>query len=120
MASRTKQYDKNRFRKVYPRFRAEPRPGLLVGSGDVVLESVALDFTNQDQKSVTLEGPYTSLPGLSVTAVDVDGNDQSDINVFISSAVLQSVPSSGGKSVLVTVNTSAAFTGHVHLQAVQA
>lgn len=113
MVAKTKQYDKNRFRKVYPRFRAEPRPGLQV-SGNTVLESVVVSFTDQEQKTITLVGPYSSLPSISVTPV----GDLSSVNVFISSAVLQSVPSGTGRAVLVTINASASFTGDVHVQAI--
>mgnify|MGYP001245422333 CR=1 FL=1 len=112
MASRTKQYDKNRFRKVYPRFRGEPRPGLQV-SGTVVLETVVVSFTEEDTKTITLVGPYTSVPSISVTP---HGN-LSSVNVFVSSAVLQSVPGGTGRGCLVTIKASASFTGDVHVQA---
>lgn len=115
MSARTKQYDKNRYRKVYPRFRAEPRPGLKIeGDGDVVLESIVVNFNNEDQKTLTLDGPYNSVPTVTLTPV----GDISDVNVFVSSIVLQSVPGSPGKKVFVTINSSASFIGKVHLQAI--
>ena len=118
MASRTKQYDKNRFRKVYPRFRAEPRPGLLVeGDGDVVIETAIVSFDGEDMKTVTLPGPYSSLPSLTVSPF---GDSGADVNLYITSAVLQTVPAGANVGAIVTIKSSAAFTGKVHLQAIQA
>jgi hypothetical protein len=113
MSARTKQYDRNRFRKVYPRFRAEPRPGLRV-DGDVILESIIVNFSDEDSKAVTLDGPYTTVPTVTVTPV----GDISDVNVFVSSVTLQSVPSGSGRKVFVIINSSASFVGKVHLQAI--
>ena len=119
MSARTKQYDRNRFRKVYPRFRAEPRPGLQIeGSGDVVLESVILDFNDEAIKSVTLDGPYTTAPTVTVTAVGDDAPG-ADINLFIRSVELQSVPSGAGRRAIAVIEASANFTGKVHIQAMQ-
>lgn len=117
MVARTKQYDKNRFRKVYPRFRAEPRPGLLVqGNGDVVIESVIVNFSDEDRKSITLEGPYSSLPSVTATPL----GDINDVNVYITSMELQSVPAGPGKSVMLTIEAGASITGKIHLQAILA
>ena len=117
MSAKTKQYDKNRFRKVYPRFRAEPRPGLLIqGNGDVVLESVVVNFDNQDSKSITLVGPYTSMPTVTATPL----GDINDVNIIITSMALQSVPAGPGKTVMLVIESSATITGKVHVQAMLA
>ncbi len=117
MAARTKQYDKNRFRKVYPRFRAEPRPGLLVqGKGDVVLESVIVNFDDQDLKDVTLLGPYNNMPSVTVTPL----GDINNVTVFITNLELQSVPAGTGKRVFLRLETGANITGKVHVQAMLA
>lgn len=114
MASRTKQYDKNRFRKVYPRFRAEPRPGLRA-DGDVVLETVVVNFNNEDKKSIILDGPYSALPSVTITPL----GDINNVNVFITSLTLASVPAGALRKVFVDIESSAKFVGKVHLQAIQ-
>ena len=117
MAARTKQYDKNRFKKVYPRFRAEPRPGLMVqGDGDVVLESVIVNFDNQDLKDVILVGPYSNMPSVTATPL----GDINNVNVFITSLELQSVPSGAGRKVSLRLEAAASITGKVHVQAILA
>ena len=115
MTSRTKQYDRNRFKKVYPRFRAEPRPGLR-SDKDLVIEAIIVNFDNQESKQVTLDGPYTQLPGVSLTPV----GDINNVNLFITSLSLFSVPNGSGRKALVTIEASTKFTGQIYLQALQA
>jgi len=115
MASRTKQYDQNRFRKVYPRFRAEPKPGLKT-TGYVALESVIVNFNNEEKKSLILEGPYSEIPGVTISPL----GDINNVNVFITGVSLSSVPAGPGRTCTVTIEASAKFTGKVHLQAMQA
>tara|TARA_B100000212_G_C27367029_1_gene530781 strand:+ start:1830 stop:2177 length:348 start_codon:yes stop_codon:yes gene_type:complete len=110
--TRTKGYDRNRFKKVYPRFRTLPKPGLMT-DGDVILEAVHVNFSNSDSMVVRLDGHYPAVPSVSVTPV----GDINNVNVFISSILKDSVPSGQG-NILVTIESSAAFTGIVHLQAV--
>ena len=117
MAARTKQYDKNRFKKVYPRFRAEPRPGLMVqGEGDVVLESVIVNFNNEDLKDVILVGPYSNMPSVTATPL----GDINNVTVFITSLELQSVPSGTGRRVFLRLEAGTKITGKVHVQAILA
>ena len=110
--TRTKGIDRNRFKKVYPRFRALPRPGLQT-TGDAILEAVHVNFDNESERNVRLEGHYPSIPSVALTPI----GDINNVNLFISSIHLDSVPSGTG-NVIVTVEASEYFTGTVHLQAV--
>lgn len=117
MVAKTKQYDKNRYRKTYPRFRSEPRPGLKLESGsDVVLETVAVNFDGETTKTITLDGPYSSLPSVTVTPL----GDINNVNVYITHMSLQSVPSGSGKKVFLTIEASTGITGIIHVQAILA
>lgn len=113
-STKTKSYDRNRFRKVYPRFRPTPSMGLK-SDGEVVLEALRVNFSDESSKTFLLEGRYSSLPSISLTP---DG-DINNVNVWVSSAVLSSVPSGAGKTVTITIETAAAITGVIHLQAIQ-
>jgi len=110
--TRTKGIDRNRFKKVYSRFRALPRPGFHA-DGDVLIEAVHVNFSQQSLKTVRLEGHYPSVPSVAVTPV----GDINNVNLFISSVNIDSVPSGTG-NILVTIEASDSFTGVVHLQAV--
>ena len=113
-STKTKSYDRNRFRKVYPRFRPQPSMGIK-SDGEVVLEALRVNFANESSKTFVLEGRYSSLPSISLTPL----GDINNVNVWISSAVLSSVPTGGGKTVTVIVETTTAITGIIHLQAMQ-
>jgi hypothetical protein len=116
MAVRTKSRDRNRWRKVYPRFRKEPSP-TLVTSGKVVLDAAIVEFNNQDSKVVTFKNYYSSgTPSVTVSPM----GDISDVNVFISSIVMSGVPSSGGRQISITIESSAAITGLIHIQVMEA
>lgn len=115
MAVKTKTYDRNRFRKTYPRFRVSPSNGLIT-DGTLNAEGLIINFSDESSKSVTLEGRYQSVPSVSITPV----GDINNVNLYISSVALGSVPSGGGKSVTVTIEASAPFTGQVHVQVVEA
>lgn len=117
MAVRTKQYDKNRWKKTYPRFRKEPRPGLMA-DGHVILDALLVNFDNEDSKTVSFSGYYSNeIPSVSLTPY----GDINNVNVFITGiTVVGSVPAGHGKTVNVTIEASAAFTGQVHVQVFQA
>lgn len=115
MAVKTKSIDRNRFKKVYPRFRRHPSPGFM-SDGEVQLESFVVNFSNEDEKQFQLEGRYTEVPTLTITPL----GDISNVNVFITSITLASVPANIGRPVNVKIESSAKFTGKVHVQVMQA
>ena len=115
MAVKSKIYDRHRFRKTYPRFRPAPEPGLMT-DGKVVIEAMRVFFDNQDAKEIQLVGRYDQIPSVTVTPI----GDINDVNLFITRIALGSVPSNGGRTVLVVIESSAKFTGEVHVQVLQA
>ncbi len=114
MAVKSKRIDRNRFRKVYPRFRKEPSPGLMV-DGRVVLEALVVNFTDEDRKEVILTGRYLEIPSVSLTPL----GDINNVNLFISSISIASVPSNGGKTVNVIIESSDKFTGKIQVQVME-
>ena len=114
MAVKTKSYDRNRFRKVYPRFRPAPNPGFRA-DGRVVIETLVVNFNNEDEKTFNLQGRYDSSPSVSITPL----GDINNVNVYIAHIRLGSVPSNGGKSCEVKIESSAKFTGQIHVQVIE-
>jgi hypothetical protein len=113
-SAKTKSYDRNRFKKVYPRFRGLPSQGLM-SDGEVVLEALKINLDNESSKTFTLEQKYSSIPSIVLTPL----GDINNVNVWVSSVTLASVPSGGGRTVTVIIETSVAITGIIHLQATQ-
>lgn len=115
-SARTKRVDRNRFKKVYPRFRNLPNY-VLQTSGEVRLEAMEIDFNNQSSATLVLSERYTSLPSIVVSSKGA--GESANVNVWVSSAVMSVVPAGDGFPVTVTVAASDNFTGKVTLQAIQ-
>jgi len=115
MAVKSKYYDRHRFRKTYPRFRPAPDPGLM-SDGRVALEGLVVNFNDEDQKEIQLVGRYNSVPTVTLTPM----GDINNVNLFITQVTLGSVPSNGGRVVLVKMESSDKFTGQVHVQVLEA
>ena len=114
-SSKLKKFDKNRFRKVYPRFRKMPVYSYM-GDAELVIEAHEVTFTAVDEVTFQLKENYSSTPNVTVTPV---GEHHADINVFIAKVEVGGVPP-GGRKAVVTIRTSATWTGKVFLQAVKA
>ena len=98
--------DLNRFRKIYSFIRF--KPSLQTGVTEVIAESGEITFTNSDSQTYTFTKLFTSAPFVTATAFDSAGNEDANINVFITAISTTSV----------TIKTSATFTGKVHFQAI--
>ena len=109
--ARTKKYNKNRYRKVYQPVRALPIWGIH-SDKEVVLETLTVKFDNTSKVSFALNARYSSLPGVVVTPV----GEFADVNLFISSLELGSVPSGGGKTVTIVLEASTTWTGEAYIQ----
>ena len=72
-----------------------------------------MKFSGGDSVTFSLEGRYAALPGIVVTPV----GELADVNVFITSISLASVPDAGGKEVTISLGASVAFEGEVFVQA---
>lgn len=114
-SARTKKYNRNRYRKTYQPVRALPVWGIH-SDKEIVLETLRVSFKGLDEITFTLNGRYSSLPGIVVTPIGSTA-DLGDVNIFISSLTLGSVPSGGGKSVSVVLGASTHFEGDVFVQA---
>lgn len=113
--ARTKKYNKNRYRKVYQPVRALPIWGIK-SDKEAILETLRVQFNNQDSIQFTLAGRYSKLPNVVISPMH-DG-DLGDVNLFISSISIGSVPSGGGKTVTVVANASVPFNGEALVQVV--
>jgi len=102
-----KKRNMNRFRKVYPYLRREPRYEL-VSTTESLIEISAVPFVNSDSAIYVYANHFPSAPVVTATAVDTNGNSTADVNVYLSSV----------SATQVIVETSAKFTGTVHLHAI--
>jgi hypothetical protein len=98
--------NRNRFRKVYPYLRRSPRYELVTDK-EVQLEVAAVIFTNQSQVSYSFSEKFPAVPTITAISCDSLGTSTADVNVFISAITTTNV----------TLETSQAFTGTVHFQA---
>ena len=98
--------NRNRFRKVYPYLRRSPRYELVTDK-EVQLEVAAVIFTNQSQVSYSFSEKFPAVPTITAISCDCLGTSTADVNVFISAITTTNV----------TLETSQAFTGTVHFQA---
>ena len=105
-STKTGRRNLNRFRKVYPYIRRSPKYVLMTDK-QTIIEVAKLSFSNQNSVTYSFKESFPSIPYVTVSSVDSFGNDSADVNVFITSL----------STATVTVETSQAFTGTVHLQA---
>ena len=105
------KFDRNRYRKIYPITRF-PESTSFRSRAEVIIESKSVTFSEEDSKSGTLEGIYTTIPTISlgISTNDPTG-EASNVNIFISSLTL-----GGDNKVNFTIKASANFTGTVALQ----
>lgn len=99
----------NRFRKIYRYIRRKPQNTVVSGTGNDVIESTSITFTNTDTATYTFTKVFTSAPFITATAFDSESNESANVNVFITSVSTTSV----------TIETSAPFNGKVHIHAIQ-
>ena len=115
------KYDRNRFRKTYPRFRVLPNEAFR-SNGEMAIEAIEVEFISQSTVSIQLNEDYTSAPTVTVTPYQktspTSDETNSDINVYVESVVLTGVPP-GGRKAVVTLRTSDTYTGTIFLQAMQ-
>jgi len=96
--------DGQRFRKVYPRIRKTPR-FFTISDATMAVESNKISMTSETSATYTFELPYDSVPTVQLTA-ETSLDDQGMVNVFITALTTTTV----------TWETSAPFTGTIHVQ----
>lgn len=97
--------DLTRFRKTYFTKRQKP-VYLSEGSGGVEIEATSIQFTNSSLETYATQTSYIS-PVVIITPTD-------NVNTWISSLV------NNGNNWTITIETSALFTGSVHIQIAEA
>ena len=102
-----KTRDYNRFRKIYRYIRRRPSNDTETGAADVIVESTQRTFANQSSKTHTFTKSFTSVPFVTATPFDSDGS--ATVNIVITAVTTATV----------TLETSAPFTGTIHIHAIQ-
>tara|TARA_R110001592_G_scaffold188358_3_gene433522 strand:+ start:23871 stop:24203 length:333 start_codon:yes stop_codon:yes gene_type:complete len=102
-----KRRDGQRFRKVYPRTRKTPRY-FTISDETMIVESNKIAMTNGTSGTFTFQVPYIQIPTVQLSA-ETSSDSQGMINVFITSLSLTAV----------TFETSAPFTGTIHIQIIK-
>ena len=113
-----KRYDRNRFRKVYPRFRVLPDESYKA-DGPLSIESREISFDNQDSVTFQLAEDYNTAPTVTVTPFSEGSNETSDIVVYVETVTVTGVPP-GGRKAIVVLKSSAKYTGKVFVQSIKA
>ena len=94
------KYDLNRFKKVYPLIRTKPLIQDFTVVDGLDAETTILNYTDSYAQTYNFVRTYTTIPTVSATPED------ENVNVYITSLSITSV----------TIESSAPFTGKVHLQ----
>ena len=99
-----KKRNLNRFRKIYPYIRREPRFEL-VSTTEALIEIAEITFNDSVSETYTFTEFFIGTPSVTATVVDSLGANTADTSVYISELTTTSV----------TVDTSGRFSGTVHL-----
>ena len=102
-----KRRDGQRFRKVYPRTRKTPRY-FTISDETMLVESNKVALSNATTGTYTFDLPYLAVPTVQISAEPSD-DSQGMVNIFITSLTTTAV----------TFETSAPFTGNVHIQIIK-
>jgi len=98
--------DKNRYRKIYRYIRKKPVYEYCSGAPFEMISGF-VTFTNTDgpvSYTYPIEAEFSKVPIAVVTSVDHEGNNQADVNAYVSSITTTTL----------SIEVSAAFTGRVH------
>ena len=102
-----KKRDLQRWRKIYPYIRRQPRY-VLESEKEATLEVGAIDFNNSSSGTYTFNEYFQSAPTITGLSVEIPGNESADVNVFVRLV----------STTQLEIETSQAFTGKVHLHAI--
>ena len=99
-----KKRDGQRFRKVYPRIRKTPKY-FTISDETMVIETEKVVLTNATAATFTFQTQYSAVPTVQISAEPAD-DSQGMVNVFITALTTEAV----------IFETSAPFTGTIHIQ----
>jgi len=95
-----KLFDVNRLRKTYPLLRVKPIYNQITALAGIQAETAILNYIDSFSETYTFTSSYQEIPIISATPED------ENVNIFITTLGTSSV----------TIQSSAPFTGKVHLQ----
>jgi len=110
-SSRIKKYDRNRWRKVYPRIRVMPSNSFKA-TKHMVIETMEIEFNGDDRITFDLKERYETAPTIVVTPM----GDNSDLNVYVESVAITGGVPPGRGIAQITLAASAECVGSVWLQ----
>ena len=116
-STKLKKIDKNRYRKVYPRFRKLPVTSYM-GDSELAIETHEIPFNDEETVTFNLRENYSSAPTILVTPYG--DSDDADLNIYVTSVVIGGIAAPGSKKASVTLAASTKWTGKVLVQAVHA
>lgn len=99
--------DGQRFRKVYPRVRKTPR-FFTISDSSMIVESAKITLTNDTGGQYDFTTKFTSIPNVQLSA-ETSNDEQGMVNVFITALTTDTV----------TFETSAPFSGDIHIQVIK-
>lgn len=102
-----KTRDGQRFRKVYPRIRKTPR-FFTISDSSMIVESAKVILSNETTGEYEFVTTFEAIPNVQVTA-ETSTDEQGMVNLFITALTTKKV----------TFETSAPFTGTVHIQVIK-
>ncbi len=102
-----KRRDLQRWRKIYPYVRRQPRY-VLESEKEVTMEVGEISFANTSAGSHVFNEYFKSVPTISGLSVEIPGNTSADVNVFVKQV----------STTELKIETSQAFTGKVHFHAI--
>ena len=94
----------NRFRKVYPYLRREPRYEL-ISNTEAIIEVASVPFSQSSSEQYIFKEYFPGVPKVTATVVDSGGEETADTSVYISALNSSSV----------ALQTTGLFSGTVHL-----
>tara|TARA_Y100000310_G_C20419977_1_gene686213 strand:- start:193 stop:531 length:339 start_codon:yes stop_codon:yes gene_type:complete len=106
-STKLKKRDLNRYRKIYPYLRRQPRYAY-VADKETIIEIGSLKFSNENFKVHWFDQKMSTVPVVTAVAFDSEGNNSSDVNVFITAITTK----------YVRIETSQNFTGAVEFHAI--
>jgi len=105
--TKLKKRDLNRFRKVYPYIRREPR-FILCSEKEVIMEVGSATFAGETSVVYVFGAPFSTAPTVTALSIDTEMNNAADVNAWVSNVTTTSV----------TINVSAPLHGSVHFHAI--
>ena len=103
-----KKRDLNRFRRVYPFIKREPR-NAYVADEPVTIEAGSIEFSGGSSVTYAFSESFTGAPTITAISVDSESNNSANVNIFVSLVTKSRV----------TFESSQDFNGTIHFHAIE-